>query len=67
MPLLWTLPPVAVALAMLIMLTQMRHISRATVALREEFQRVDEVRTAAAELRVATAEMLQTMRTRRGS
>ena len=67
MPLLWTVPPVAVVLAMVIVLTQMRHLSTATVALRDELRSVDEVRTAALELRAASADARRTLRGLRGS
>jgi hypothetical protein len=67
MALVWTIPPLAVVLAMAILLTQLRHISAATVALRDELRRVDEVRTAVLEVRTASAEARATLRGLRGA
>ncbi|MGK2948166.1 MAG: hypothetical protein ACSLFP_06305 [Acidimicrobiales bacterium] len=56
MSLLWAVPPVAVAAAVVIVLVQLRHIGAATSDLRLELQRVGEVRAAVLELRTSTAE-----------
>jgi cytochrome c-type biogenesis protein CcmH/NrfF len=67
MSLLWAVPPIAVAVAVVLVLTQLRHLSTATVALREELRRVDEVRLAVVEVRTASAEARATVRRLRGA
>lgn len=57
MSLLWAVPPVAVATAVVIVLVQLRHLGTAAADLRVELQRVTEVRTAVLELRASTTEV----------
>lgn len=62
MSLLWAIPPVAVTVAMLIALIQLRSIDDATADLTAHLQRVDEIRVAVADVRAAAAEARATAR-----
>lgn len=56
MSLLWAVPPVAVALAAVLVLQQLREITDATADLSAQLHRLDEVRTAVAAVRAESAE-----------
>ncbi len=57
MSLLWAVPPVSVAVAVLIVLVHLRGIAEATTDLREQLRRLDEVRVAVAGVRAEAATM----------
>ena len=56
MSLLWAIPPVAVTVATLIALVQLRSIEEATTDLATQMHRLDEVRVAVAEVRTAASD-----------
>ena len=56
MSLLWAIPPVAVTVAALIALVQLRSIEEATTDLANQLHRLDEVRIAVAEVRTAASD-----------
>ena len=60
MSLLWAVPPVAVALATLIALVQLRGIAEAAADLQLELQRLGEVQGAVAEVRRASSDVRAT-------
>lgn len=53
--LLWAVPPVAVAVAMVVLLVQLRTMAEATADLAVQLHRLDEVRLAVAEVRSEAA------------
>lgn len=55
MSLLWAVPPVAVAVAMAIMLLQLRQVAEASGDLAGQLKRLDEVRVAVADVRAEAA------------
>lgn len=55
MSLLWAVPPVAVAAAVVLLLTQLRDIEAATADLATQLRRLDEVRVAVARVRAESA------------
>lgn len=55
MSLLWAVPPVAVAVAVVILLGQLRSMAEATADLMAQIRRLDEVRVAVAEVRAESA------------
>lgn len=55
MSLLWAVPPVAVAVAMVILLVQLRTMAEATADLAVQLHRLDEVRVAVADVRSESA------------
>lgn len=67
MSLLWAVPPVAVATAVVIVLVQLRHLGAAAGDLRLELQRMGEVRAAVLELRAATTDARRSVQGLRGS
>jgi hypothetical protein len=67
MSLLWALPPVAVALATLLLLVQLRAMTEATDDVVLQLRRLDEVRVAVADVRAqqaATRSQLRRLRQR---
>jgi len=67
MSLLWAVPPVAVAIAAAVLLTQLRAIQGAADDLAAELRRLDEVRVAVAAVRAdgaRTREQLRRLRER---
>ncbi len=62
MSLLWAVPPVAVAAAMVIVLLQLRNLDQATADLSVQLRRLDEVRVAVAEVRSEAAAARATLR-----
>ena len=52
---LWAIPPVAVAAAVVIVLIQLRYIAEATADLAVQLRRLDEVRVAVADVRAESA------------
>lgn len=67
MSLLWAIPPVAVAAAVVIVLIQLRDIAAATADVGMQLRRLDEVRVAVAHVRVESAQArasLQSLRSR---
>lgn len=62
MSLLWAVPPVAVAAAMVIMLVQLRNMADATTDLSLQLRRLAEVRVAVAEVRSEAAAARATLR-----
>jgi hypothetical protein len=62
MSLLWAVPPVAVATAVLILLVQLRSMAEATADLTVQLHRLDEVRLAVAEVRAESAQTRQAVR-----
>jgi len=62
MSLLWAVPPVAMTVAMLVALVQLRNIGDATAELTGQLQRVGDIRLAVAEVREASAEARATAR-----
>lgn len=56
MSLLWAVPPVAVVVAMVIGLLQLREIALTTDGLADQLRRLDEVRIAVAAVRAEAAE-----------
>jgi hypothetical protein len=61
MSLLWAVPPVAVTLAALLVLQQLREITDATTDLTAQLHRLDEVRVAVAAVRAESAEARATV------
>jgi hypothetical protein len=61
MSLLWAVPPVAVTLAAVLVLQQLREITDATSDLTAQLQRFDEVRVAVAAVRAESAETRATL------
>jgi hypothetical protein len=61
MSLLWAVPPVAVALAAVLVLQQLREITDATADLTAQLRRFDEVRVAVAAVRAESAETRATL------
>ncbi len=55
MSLLWAVPPVAVAAAVVLLLTQLRDIDAATADLATQLRRLDEVRVAVARVRAESS------------
>lgn len=55
MSLLWAVPPVAVAAAIVILIMKLRDIAEATAALQAQLRRLDEVRVAVASVRAESA------------
>jgi hypothetical protein len=67
MSLLWAVPPVAVAAAVVLLITQLRDIEVATADLATQLRRLDEVRVAVARVRTesaATRERVHGLRSR---
>lgn len=67
MSLLWAVPPVAVAIAMVIGLLQLRELAITSEGLGDQLRRLDEVRVAVAAVRAESAETrasLQRLRAR---
>lgn len=67
MSLLWAVPPVAVAAAVVILLVQLRSMTDAAADLTVQLHRLDEVRVAVAEVRAesaATRHALRSLRSR---
>ncbi len=62
MVLLWTIPPIAVAVAAVVAMVQLRGIAEAAAELQVELHRFSEVRVAVAEVRSASAEARATAR-----
>lgn len=62
MSLLWAVPPVAVAIAVVVALAQLRRIATTAIDLQGELQRFTEVRLAVAEVRSASAAARATAR-----
>jgi ribosomal protein L30/L7E len=62
MSLLWAVPPVAVTVATLIAIVQLRGIADATDDLATQLRRLDEVRVAVAQVRSASSEARATAR-----
>ncbi len=62
MSLLWTVPPVAVAVAMVVLLVQLRTMAEATADLAVQLHRLDEVRLAVAEVRSESARSRDALR-----
>ncbi len=62
MSLLWSVPPVAVAVAMVVLLVQLRTMAEATADLAVELNRLDEVRMAVAEVRSESARTRDVLR-----
>ena len=56
MSFLWAVPPVTLAIAMVVAMAQLRGIATAAVDLQGELERFTEVRLAVAEVRSASAE-----------
>jgi hypothetical protein len=56
MSLLWAVPPVAVAVAVVLLLVQLRTMAEATADLTVQLHRLDEVRMAVAEVRAESAQ-----------
>lgn len=65
MSLLWAVPPVAVALAMVLLLLALRDMAEATDDLAVQIRRLDEVRVAVAEVRAEAAQTRVAMRSLR--
>jgi uncharacterized membrane protein len=55
MSLLWTVPPIAVAVAAVILLVQLRSMAEAAADLGVQLRRIDEVRVAVAAVRAESA------------
>ena len=55
MSLLWAVPPVAVAAALVILIVQVRQIAEATADIGLQLRRLDEVRVAVASVRAESA------------
>ena len=55
MTLLWTVPPIAVAVAAVILLVQLRSMTEAAADLGTQLRRLDEVRVAVAAVRAESA------------
>jgi hypothetical protein len=67
MSLLWTVPPMAVAVGVVILLLQLRSMAEAAADLTAQLHRLDEVRVAVAEVRAESAQTrhaLRSLRTR---
>jgi low affinity Fe/Cu permease len=67
MSLLWAVPPVAVAAAVVVVLLQLRDIAEATADIGDQLRRLDEVRVAVATVRAESAQTrasLQALRSR---
>ena len=62
MSLLWTVPPVAVAAGVVILLLQLRTMAEAAADLTAQLHRFDEVRVAVAEVRAESAQTRQALR-----
>jgi len=62
MSLLWAVPPVAVATAVVILLVQLRSMAEATADLTVQLHRLDEVRLAVAEVRAESAQTRRAVR-----
>lgn len=62
MSLLWAVPPVAVAVAVVITLLQLRDIADATADLSVQLRRLDEVRLTVATVRAESAEARASLR-----
>jgi hypothetical protein len=62
MSLLWAVPPVAMSIAVVVTLVQLRGIANAVVDLQGELHRFTEVRLAVADVRSASAEARATAR-----
>jgi hypothetical protein len=56
MSLLWAVPPVSVAVAVVLLLVQLRSMAEATADLTVQLHRLDEVRVAVAEVRAESAQ-----------
>jgi low affinity Fe/Cu permease len=65
MSLLWAVPPVAVAAAVVIVLLQLRDIAEATADLNAQLRRLDEVRLTVATVRAESAEARASLRSLR--
>jgi hypothetical protein len=65
MSLLWAVPPVAVAVGVVLLLLQLRSMAEATADLAVQLHRLDEVRMAVAEVRAESAHARHTVRTLR--
>ena len=62
MSLLWTIPPLTIALGSFLALVQLRGMAEAAADLEDELQRFTEVRLAVAQVRSASAETRATAR-----
>jgi hypothetical protein len=65
MSLLWTVPPTAVAVAVVVLLLQLRSMAEAAADLTAQLHRLDEVRVAVAEVRAESAQTRQALRSLR--
>jgi hypothetical protein len=65
MALLWAVPPVAVAIAMVVLLAQLRHMADATDDLAIQIRRFDDVRVAVEQVRAEAARTRVTARSLR--
>jgi len=65
MSLLWAVPPVAVALATLLVIVQLRAMADATTELGLQLRRLDEVRVAVSSVRAESAAARETLRSLR--
>jgi hypothetical protein len=65
MSLLWTVPPMAVAAAVVILLLQLRSMTEAAADLTAQFHHLDEVRLAVAEVRAESAQTRYALRSLR--
>lgn len=65
MSLLWAVPPVAVAAAVVILLIQLHSMADAAADLTVQLHRLDEVRVAVAEVRAESAATRQALRSLR--
>lgn len=61
MSLLWAVPPVAIAAAVVLVLQHLQGITEATNDLSLQLRRLDEVRTAVAEVRAESAQARSTL------
>lgn len=66
MSLLWAVPPVAIAVAVVLVLQRLQDITEATNDLSLQLRRLDEVRTAVAEVRAESAQARSTLQGLRG-
>lgn len=66
MSLLWAIPPIAVAVAAVLVLQQLRDVADATAEVSLQLRRLDEVRVAVAAVRAESAQTRSTMHAVRG-
>jgi hypothetical protein len=65
MSLLWTVPPMAVAVGVVILLLQLRSMAEAAADLTAQLHRLDEVRVAVAQVRAESAQTRHALRSLR--